>query len=242
MKDPRTITGSTRLPTRDSCNNNKLKDSWNCNNNSNNNSSSSYSYGTDQDFLCGFSWPPRSYTCSFCKREFRSAQALGGHMNVHRRDRARLRIQQSPPKDGPQYPFINLNLNPNPNPNFSTPSSNFSPSLITCATTLPSLASSPLSTLSSPPSSGSPSEIKTRGKEYGNLVDHHHHHRRPNSPRFKPLDLIDKRSAKSLFKEEKGLCNFSKRGEILRLDLEIGLISDEPNDDDLDLELRLGYA
>jgi len=41
--------------------------------------------------LGGCVWPPRSYTCSFCKREFRSAQALGGHMNVHRRDRARLK-------------------------------------------------------------------------------------------------------------------------------------------------------
>jgi hypothetical protein len=38
-------------------------------------------------------WPPRSYSCSFCRREFRSAQALGGHMNIHRRDRARLRHQ-----------------------------------------------------------------------------------------------------------------------------------------------------
>ncbi|KAA8543828.1 hypothetical protein F0562_021995 [Nyssa sinensis] len=36
-------------------------------------------------------WPPRSYSCTFCGREFRSAQALGGHMNAHRRDRARLR-------------------------------------------------------------------------------------------------------------------------------------------------------
>ncbi|KAD7117494.1 hypothetical protein R6Q59_005892 [Mikania micrantha] len=43
----------------------------------------------------GFPWPPRSYTCTFCKREFRSAQALGGHMNVHRRDRARLRQMAS---------------------------------------------------------------------------------------------------------------------------------------------------
>ncbi|KAJ8445466.1 hypothetical protein Cgig2_031279 [Carnegiea gigantea] len=41
--------------------------------------------------LGGGVWPPRSYTCTFCKREFRSAQALGGHMNVHRRDRARLK-------------------------------------------------------------------------------------------------------------------------------------------------------
>lgn len=39
-------------------------------------------------------WPPRSYTCTFCRREFRSAQALGGHMNVHRRDRARLHSSQ----------------------------------------------------------------------------------------------------------------------------------------------------
>lgn len=41
--------------------------------------------------LGGCVWPPRSYSCSFCRREFRSAQALGGHMNVHRRDRARLK-------------------------------------------------------------------------------------------------------------------------------------------------------
>ncbi|GMJ09928.1 FLORAL ORGAN NUMBER 1, FLORAL DEFECTIVE 10, SUPERMAN [Hibiscus trionum] len=85
----------------------KVKDSspWSCNN-----------PGLGDDLLAGFSWPPRSYTCSFCEREFRSAQALGGHMNVHRRDRARLR--QSPPTDlHGQPPF----LNPNPNPNFSPP-------------------------------------------------------------------------------------------------------------------------
>ncbi|EXB65287.1 putative transcriptional regulator RABBIT EARS [Morus notabilis] len=41
--------------------------------------------------LGGCVWPPRSYTCSFCMREFKSAQALGGHMNIHRRDRARLK-------------------------------------------------------------------------------------------------------------------------------------------------------
>ncbi|TMW87016.1 hypothetical protein EJD97_020539 [Solanum chilense] len=49
--------------------------------------------------LGGCIWPPRSYTCSFCRREFRSAQALGGHMNVHRRDRARMK--QSPPSNSP---------------------------------------------------------------------------------------------------------------------------------------------
>ncbi|KAJ1381065.1 Zinc finger C2H2-type [Sesbania bispinosa] len=33
----------------------------------------------------------RSYTCAFCKRVFSNAQALGGHMTTHRRDRAKLR-------------------------------------------------------------------------------------------------------------------------------------------------------
>ncbi|KAH9292844.1 hypothetical protein KI387_041970, partial [Taxus chinensis] len=35
--------------------------------------------------------PPRMYECVFCKGGFSSAQALGGHMNVHRSERARLR-------------------------------------------------------------------------------------------------------------------------------------------------------
>ncbi|KAL9266588.1 Mitochondrial carrier protein MTM1-like protein [Drosera capensis] len=42
----------------------------------------------------GYQWPSRSYTCSFCRREFKSAQALGGHVNVHRRDKARLKQQE----------------------------------------------------------------------------------------------------------------------------------------------------
>ncbi|CAN6486328.1 unnamed protein product [Victoria cruziana] len=52
-------------------------------------------FAEDAGNILGATWPPRSYTCTFCRREFRSAQALGGHMNVHRRDRARLR-QLSP--------------------------------------------------------------------------------------------------------------------------------------------------
>lgn len=31
----------------------------------------------------------RSYLCVFCKRGFTTAQALGGHMNIHRKDRAK---------------------------------------------------------------------------------------------------------------------------------------------------------
>lgn len=53
-------------------------------------------FAEDASSLAAGIWPPRAYPCSFCRREFRSAQALGGHMNVHRRDRARLR-QSSPP-------------------------------------------------------------------------------------------------------------------------------------------------
>ncbi|KAL3521129.1 hypothetical protein ACH5RR_019278 [Cinchona calisaya] len=71
---------------------------WLKNKNRFNTSSSSSSSWEEQAFaedaagpLGGFVWPPRSYSCTFCRREFRSAQALGGHMNVHRRDRARLK-------------------------------------------------------------------------------------------------------------------------------------------------------
>ncbi|XP_043692161.1 zinc finger protein 10 [Telopea speciosissima] len=90
--------------------------------------------------LGGCIWPPRSYSCSFCRREFRSAQALGGHMNVHRRDRARLK--QSPTEilnhdqisippctslggaaSGSQYPpttKVCTSFYNNPNPNNTT--------------------------------------------------------------------------------------------------------------------------
>lgn len=52
------------------------------------------STGLSQDMVCtnndDFGQESRSYTCTFCKRGFSNAQALGGHMNVHRKDRARL--------------------------------------------------------------------------------------------------------------------------------------------------------
>ncbi|KAH6766762.1 hypothetical protein C2S52_017745 [Perilla frutescens var. hirtella] len=67
----------------------------------------------ERDRAFGFSWPQRNYKCSFCKKEFKSAQALGGHMNVHRRDRARMRFS-------PSWGFSNIpNPNPNPNPSLS---------------------------------------------------------------------------------------------------------------------------
>lgn len=39
----------------------------------------------------------RSYGCVFCKRGFTTAQALGGHMNIHRKDRAKTRPSSLPP-------------------------------------------------------------------------------------------------------------------------------------------------
>ncbi|KAK7406388.1 hypothetical protein VNO78_08012 [Psophocarpus tetragonolobus] len=69
-------------------------------------------FAEDTRNIMGTTWPPRSYTCTFCRREFRSAQALGGHMNVHRRDRARL--HQAPPSNNLtsssllSSPFINI--------------------------------------------------------------------------------------------------------------------------------------
>lgn len=38
----------------------------------------------------------RSFKCSFCNRGFSNAQALGGHMNIHRKDRAKLRQLSNP--------------------------------------------------------------------------------------------------------------------------------------------------
>ncbi|KAG5616171.1 hypothetical protein H5410_015995 [Solanum commersonii] len=36
-----------------------------------------------------------SYICRFCKKVLRCAQALGGHMNIHRRDRAKAINEES---------------------------------------------------------------------------------------------------------------------------------------------------
>nr|GLL43603.1 transcriptional regulator SUPERMAN-like [Ipomoea trifida] len=53
----------------------------------------------------------RSYECAFCKRGFTNAQALGGHMNIHRKDKLKAakqnnishhQQQQSPPRK-PNY-------------------------------------------------------------------------------------------------------------------------------------------
>ncbi|XP_044504143.1 zinc finger protein 11-like [Mangifera indica] len=116
---------------------NKVKENW---------ESEKFSFQGYHSF--GLIWPPRNYNCSFCKREFRSAQALGGHMNVHRRDRARLR-QLPPPVVEFQHPKFSSNSNPNPS--FSSSSSPLSKFLPLPYTTTKSLFSASSTSFSSSP-------------------------------------------------------------------------------------------
>ncbi|XP_076936819.1 uncharacterized protein LOC143604127 [Bidens hawaiensis] len=43
---------------------------------------------------------PRSYQCHYCKRGFTNAQALGGHMNIHRKDKNKPKHSESPAATG----------------------------------------------------------------------------------------------------------------------------------------------
>ncbi|XP_010274874.1 PREDICTED: transcriptional regulator SUPERMAN-like [Nelumbo nucifera] len=182
------------------------------------------------DYLGGFSRPPRSYTCSFCKREFKSAQALGGHMNVHRRDRARL--TQSPPWDGSE-----LKPNPNADPNFLLPSQ--STRLSSCTYRVPPLLSpNYFSCFSSPISASSDDELKMRSA--GSPLD-------PWSSKGGDIAQSKTETMKPFFGvgELNGFLQEDERkilkmAEIVRLDLEMGPHGDSK--EDLDLELRLGYS
>lgn len=192
-----------------------IKDSYSWENSK---SSDQDSLGDGGDLVGGFSWPPRSYTCTFCKREFRSAQALGGHMNVHRRDRARLRQMPSSQTFSSSYTLLNLNLHPNPKPNPNL-SSYFSSS--TSPTMLPPLISS------SSPSTTHPSYcLCPRGG--ANLTT--------MKSQIPPFGVC-KYDGFSSEKEGK----IAKKSDIVRLNLEIGLLG-ESKSDDLDLELRLGCS
>ncbi|ESQ47528.1 hypothetical protein EUTSA_v10021992mg [Eutrema salsugineum] len=172
-------------------------------------------YQQDHEYLLGFSWPPRSYTCSFCKREFRSAQALGGHMNVHRRDRARLRLQQSSSSSSTPSP-------PYPNPNYS----------------YSSMATSPTPPLTLFPTVSPPSSPGYRSCLARSLSPKSKHLPENSCETMKPYLVVEAEEAKRLSKKD--ACKFSKNGEFISLDLEIGLINE--SEEDLDLELRLGFA
>ncbi|KMZ70351.1 hypothetical protein ZOSMA_1G03330 [Zostera marina] len=204
------------------------------------------SYGS---FLAGVSWPPRSYACSFCKREFRSAQALGGHMNVHRRDRARLRDSSpwDPPSSLLDEPNSNTNTrvtNPNPKPK---PKPKPADKIIeeersTAATisNIPNLNLIPDLVSDTTPFSPPPWALQrfpsyVPSKPLYSSSGAKHVSTRPRSSTMK--------TSRVLFGVEEDRL-LRRKMDIVRLDLKIGL--HESNDDDLagdemDLELRLGY-
>ncbi|MFQ6620557.1 hypothetical protein Gotur_000929 [Gossypium turneri] len=60
----------------------------------------------------------RSYECVFCKRGFTTAQALGGHMNIHRKDRAKSSRPSSVPIVSDK--FVDVDDHDNYNPRISS--------------------------------------------------------------------------------------------------------------------------
>ncbi|KAF8006399.1 hypothetical protein BT93_K0642 [Corymbia citriodora subsp. variegata] len=190
----------------------------------------------------GLLWTPKSYACSFCKKIFRSAQALGGHMNVHRRERARLKqlssliVEYHPPP-------------PSPNPNIVVASSSQSSQSQLNPALLPPAQPSSLSgnkpfSCASPPSVSSDLDYRERKKLGVNSANDG----LPGSfPRLASDDAGKKRSRRStgvtgVEEEAKAIPEKDKiievHGDLSKVELEIGLIKDPSRS--LNLELRLG--
>ncbi|CAJ1968959.1 unnamed protein product [Sphenostylis stenocarpa] len=195
-----------------------------------------------EEHTWGTTWPARNYACSFCKREFRSAQALGGHMNVHRRDRARLRSSLSSWVS--ECPKPNPNTKPN-NPTLLPPYSSPSRSSdepLNYAN--PSPLCSPCLTLSS-----SPLPTSTSGDKKPRLNTSHSHFPllSHQSCEIKML-MMSNNNTRSGFsgneemkdcvgeEEHKGLKDNEQN---ITLELGIGLLKHQ--EEKLDLELRLGH-
>ncbi|KAK7345798.1 hypothetical protein VNO77_16409 [Canavalia gladiata] len=185
-----------------------------------------------EEHTWGTSWPARNYACSFCKREFRSAQALGGHMNVHRRDRARLRSSLSTWVSSDQCPKPNPSTKPN-NPSVLPTSSSPSPlcdDLLNCA-------QPPCLSLSSSPSLASTSGDKKPRLTCTPLVS-------PQSKEIKTSknkrsDLNVEEEMKDYEEEEEEHKVYKNNEQNITLELGIGLLKHQ--EEKLDLELRLGH-
>ncbi|KAI3829744.1 hypothetical protein L1987_03876 [Smallanthus sonchifolius] len=187
----------------------KFKSIW-----ENNNFIFDKDYGYD-----GVSWRQRSFMCNFCKKEYKSAQALGGHMNVHRRDRARLR-QSSPSLDHHQ--------NPNPNPNFSSPClpyKTFHSSLFSLSLPSPSLS--------------------INNEEKQNLSPHSAWNFlgdvRKNMNTEESVANVNK-GFNGTFLDQENESRVWKERESFRVEMETGQLKDGKIEMGLDLELRLGQS
>lgn len=70
-------------------------------------SKSSYRSSEQNDDTTGSG---RSYECVFCKRGFTTAQALGGHMNIHRKDRGSNKTKQSFPPSSSSSKLVDADI------------------------------------------------------------------------------------------------------------------------------------
>ncbi|KAI3682662.1 hypothetical protein L1987_82789 [Smallanthus sonchifolius] len=183
----------------------KFKSIW-----ENNNFIFDKDYGYD-----GVSWRQRSFMCNFCKKEYKSAQALGGHMNVHRRDRARLR-QSSPSLD---------HQNPNPNPNFSSPClpyKTFRSSLFSLSLPEPSLS------------------INNEDRQH--MLPHSAWNFLGDARKNMDTEESVNKGFDGNFLDQENESRVCKRRESFRVETEMGQLKDGEIEMGLDLELRLGRS
>ena len=198
-----------------------IKDKWKC--------STDFS---SEYYPCEISWAVKNYKCSFCKRQFKSAQALGGHMNVHRRERARLRLL--PPSLQAEC------SNPNPNPNLASPlptlsSANKPPQY---SLLYPSFNNA-LSLPASSPNSTYNDEKSIFDFPPSNYVPVSPDHHKANTTTTNSIRAVLNGEAHlKRFQQKDEYLKASKTQKIIRLELEMNLLKDEK--EDVDLELRLG--
>ncbi|ESQ52952.1 hypothetical protein EUTSA_v10017870mg [Eutrema salsugineum] len=168
-------------------------------------------------------WPPKNYTCSFCRRDFKSAQALGGHMNVHREDRAKLR--QIPSWIFEPHHQIPIS---NPNPKLNSSSSSTPPDHLE-----PSLA---IQRYKTTPFSSTRFGLLENTTSYGGLMMEREKSKSNVCGReIKKSGMVACHTPRSEISRGDMM---NKRDEVTGLELGMGLINTKQV---LDLELRLGY-
>ncbi|CAI9107676.1 OLC1v1007089C1 [Oldenlandia corymbosa var. corymbosa] len=177
-------------------------------------------------------WPERNYRCSFCKKEYKSAQALGGHMNVHRRDRARMRLS-SPSSSVVENstPLVINTTNPYPNHTIASSSSSASPS-----SSLACQLSSPCNMMTQYCPFSSPSSASITDEEKVAMVPQLY----SQHPLMKTRDFgidLNKRAPVVELSEQLPAVVMTKRNSY-----SLVWMKEEEKDDHLDLELRLGFS